>query len=103
MTATATSRSAAESIRRVEVEDGGCRLVGEATTHTVACRPRADLARRWSAQVRRVDGVVIDVGSRTAVAAGSGRRLPFRRRIPVSIALALAIGGTPTKVVGVSR
>lgn len=103
MTATTTTRSAADVIRRVEVDASGCRLVGEATTHAIACLPRADLARRWAAQIRRVDGVVIDIGSGTAVAAGSGRRLPFRRRIPVSIALALALTGTPTKVVGANR
>lgn len=60
-------------------------------------------AARFLRTVRRVDRVEIDVDRLVAVASGRSHRLPFRRRIPVSMALGLARLGVVAACVGGRR
>lgn len=57
----------------------------------------SDVARRWLRMVRRVHRVEVRVSGHgvSAVVDGVGHRLPFRRRLPLALALGLGKLGTP--------
>jgi hypothetical protein len=60
----------------------------------------AGAAERWQASLRRIDRVVLWLDETTASAevSGIGHRLPVRRHIPISAALALWDQGVPVHV-----
>jgi hypothetical protein len=66
----------------------------------LACRPDSELARRVTAGLRHLGWVRLHVDGDTASAElFATSRLPVRRRIPLTAALALSEAGVPTLLV----
>ena len=59
-----------------------------------------ELGRRWRATVRRVFRVEFlrDGADLRAIVSGLGARLPFRKSVPVEVAIGLAADGVPASI-----
>lgn len=96
-----------ESLQRFRVHgavtlNNSCLLdLGDQGILSLRSKPDQGLARRWSASVRSVTSIKVQVadGYSRAVVSGQGSRgVPFSRRVPTAVALGLIELGFPCVV-----
>ena len=88
-------------VGRIEPGENASRLTGawnERFVETIVpALPNIGAARRWMKTVKRVSRVEIFISRSgvSAMAEGVGHRLPYRRRVPLGVALGLGELGIP--------